>query len=124
MSNQRPVNLDLGSLKYPPMAIASILHRISGVVLFLLLPLMLYFLSLSLQTAASFEQLQVTLASVYCKLLLWAFSAALIYHILAGIRHVLMDVGLGEQLSTARRSAMTVIILAVISTIGLGIWIC
>ena len=106
------------------MAIASILHRISGVVLFLLLPMMLYFLNLSLHSAASFEQLQITLASVYCKLLLWVFSAALVYHILAGIRHVLMDAGLGEALGTARRSAMAVIILAVVLSIGLGMWIC
>lgn len=123
MNDQRPINLDLSSLKFPPMAIVSILHRISGVVLFLFLPIMLYFLGLSLHSATSFEQLHITLANGYCKLLLWVFSAALMYHILAGIRHLLMDIGWGEQLNSARRNATIVIILAGILAILLGVWI-
>jgi len=123
VNHNRPVNLDLGSLKYPPMAISSILHRISGVVLFLLLPVMLYFLNLSLQSGASFDQLQIVLARPHYKLLLWVFSAALIFHILAGIRHLLMDVGFGEGLTSGKQSAVTVIALAAILTIFLGIWI-
>ena len=123
MNNKRPVNLDLGSLKYPPMAIASILHRISGLVLFLLLPVMLYFLQCSLVSKESFDELQATLTSPYYRLLLWIFSVALIYHVLAGIRHLLMDIGVGEQLGVGRQSANIVIILAIICTIFLGIWI-
>ena len=123
MNNKRPVNLDFGSLKYPPMAIASILHRISGLVLFLLMPMMLYFLSLSLPSAESFDQLQTLLTRPYHKLLLWVFSAALIYHILAGIRHLLMDMGIGEQVGVGRQTANIVIILAIILIIFLGLWI-
>ena len=124
VNHQRPVNLDLGSLKCPPMAIASILHRISGLVLFLLLPIMMYFLSVSLHSLSAFDQLQVLLTKPWCKLLLWAFSAALIYHLLAGFRHILMDTGFGEELIVARRSAVVVIVLAIILTIFLGVWIC
>jgi succinate dehydrogenase / fumarate reductase cytochrome b subunit len=123
VNQKRPVNLDLGSLKYPPMAIASILHRISGLVLFLLLPFMLYFLSLSLRSAESFDKLQTLLSCSYSKLLLWVFSAALIYHLLAGIRHMLMDIGFGEQVNVGRSSAIFVIVLAIILTILLGVWI-
>ena len=123
MNKKRPVNLDLGTLKFPAMAIASILHRISGMVLFLLLPLMIYFLSVSLASAESFASLQVTLASPYCKVLLWAFSAALIYHLLAGFRHLLMDFGVGEHLEAGRFSAVFVIACSVILIIFLGIWI-
>ena len=123
VNQKRPVNLDLSSLKYPPMAIVSILHRISGLVLFLLLPMMLYFLSLSLRSAASFDDLQTILACAYTKLLLWVFSSALIYHVMAGIRHMLMDLGWGEQLVTGRRSAVTLIILSIILTVLLGVWI-
>lgn len=124
MNNKRPVNLDLGSLKYPPMAIASILHRISGILLFLLMPMMLYFLDLSLRSAESFDHLQKVILSPCCKFLLWAFGAAMIYHILAGIRHLLMDLGFGEQLTAGRKSAVTVIVLAIILIIflGLRIW--
>jgi succinate dehydrogenase / fumarate reductase cytochrome b subunit len=123
VNHQRPVNLDLSTLKFPPMAIASILHRISGMALFLLLPLMMFFLSRSLQSPESFAALQVQLTSPYCKGLLWAFSTALIYHILAGFRHMIMDIGFGEQLATARRSAIALIALAILLTLCLGVWI-
>ncbi len=123
VNQKRPVNLNLATMKYPSMAIASILHRLSGLVMFLLMPVMLYFLSQSLLSAESFDRLQTTLACPLCKLILWAFSTALIYHVLAGIRHMLMDLGLGEHLETGRRSATFVIILAIILAIFLGIWI-
>ncbi len=123
VNQHRPVNLDLVSLKFPPMAIASILHRISGLILFLLLPFMLYFLNASLQSSLSFNRLQALLTNPSYKLILWAFSAALVYHLLAGFRHMFMDIGIGEQLAIARRSAITVIMLAIILTIALGVWI-
>ena len=123
MKQQRPVNLDLRSLHYPPMAIASILHRISGLILFLLLPVILYFFSLSLDSVATFDKLRTLWQSPFNKLILWGFSSALFYHIFAGFRHMAMDIGFAEDLPTARRTAILVIVLAVISTILLGIWI-
>ena len=122
-NHHRPVNLDLGSLKFPPMAIASILHRISGLVLFILLPIMMYFLSESLHSLLSFDNLQLLLSKPSIKLLLWGFSAAMIYHLLAGFRHILMDIGFGEQLAVARYSAITIMLLAFILVILLGVWI-
>ena len=121
MNKKRPVNLDLGSLKYPPMAIASILHRISGLGLFLLMPLMLYFLSLSLHSVDSFDRLQTMLAHPGYKMVLWVFGSAFIYHVAAGIRHLLMDVGVGEHLGASRQSAKMVIIFAMIAIVFLGI---
>lgn len=123
MNQKRPINLDLGTMKFPAMAIASILHRISGLVLFLLLPFMLYCLDLSLKSAESFVNLHILLTNPFWKLCLWAFAAALVYHLLAGIRHLIMDLGYGEALCAGRRSAVLVIVLAVILTILLGIWI-
>ncbi|CAM2920736.1 succinate dehydrogenase, cytochrome b556 subunit [Legionella worsleiensis] len=123
MNKKRPVNLDLGTLKFPPMAISSILHRISGVLLFILLPIMLYILGLSLQSEESFIQMKSMISSPFYKLVLWAFSASLAYHILAGIRHIIMDMGFGEHLESSRRTSIMVIILSVILTIILGIWI-
>lgn len=119
--HKRPINLDLASFSYPPMVIASILHRISGVVLFLLLPVMLYFFSLSLQSSVSFTQLQSKLAEPGYKFLLWAFGAALIYHVLAGIRHIVMDCGFCESLGAGRRSAQVVIVFALILMLGFGV---
>jgi len=123
VNNNRPVNLDLMTMKFPPMAIASILHRISGIVLFLLMPFVLYFLEWSLISSEAFMQVTFTLKQLHWAFLLWALGTALIYHFLAGIRHMLMDVGLGEHLESGRRSAMTVIVLTAVLSILLGIWI-
>lgn len=110
-------------MKFPPMAIASILHRLSGIVLFILLPVMIFLLGQSLQSEELFNQSKIKLANPGYKLILWAFCVALAYHILAGIRHMIMDLGCGESLSAGRRTSILVIVLAVISTIFLGIWI-
>lgn len=123
MNKKRPVNLDLSTLKFPVMAIASILHRISGIMLFLLMPLMLYFLKLSLAGEQSFADLQITLSSPFLKLALLVFCASLIYHALAGFRHLFMDMGFGEHLAAARATSVFVIVSSVILTIFLGIWI-
>ncbi len=123
MNSKRPINLDLASLKFPPMAIASILHRISGVLLFLLLPLILYMLNLSLKSTGSFSELHDFLVSPVSKLALWIFLSSLVYHVLAGVRHIISDFGVGEDLETARRGALVVIILATLITLLLGIWI-
>lgn len=105
------------------MAIASILHRISGVVLFVLLPIMLCIFSESMQSEQAFAQVKTWLAQPAYKMVVWAFGAAMIYHLLAGIRHLLMDMGFGEHLESGRRSAVLVIILAIILSIFLGFWI-
>lgn len=123
MNNQRPVNLDLATIKFPPMAIASILHRISGIVLFVLLPVMLYFLDLSLRTAETFAKLQAWMLHPSVKFVVWAFLAAYIYHLLAGIRHMMMDMGCGESLQAGARTAKVVIVVSALLTILLGIWI-
>jgi succinate dehydrogenase / fumarate reductase cytochrome b subunit len=124
VNDKRPINLDLTSLKYPPMAIVSILHRISGLVLFLLMPVMLYLLSLSLHSTESFTHLQTLLLKPSYKFLLWVFSISLVYHLLAGIRHMIMDLGYGEELGAGRISATIIIIAAFILAIFLGIWLC
>tara|TARA_Y100001934_G_C12317835_1_gene758480 strand:+ start:1132 stop:1506 length:375 start_codon:yes stop_codon:yes gene_type:complete len=123
VNKKRPVNLDLTTLSFPPMAIASILHRISGVVLFVLLPVIGYFFYLSLESAANFAVLQNYMQKIPIKLLLIAFISALTYHLLAGIRHILMDLGLGEHLHASRNSALMTIIASAILSIGLGIWL-
>ena len=123
MNKKRPVNLNLIRMKYPPMAIASILHRISGVILFLLLPIMLFIFGQSLQSEESFMQVKTLLTHSCYKVMVWVFGASLIYHLLAGIRHLLMDMGFGEHLNTGRRSAVLVIVLAIILAIFLGIWL-
>lgn len=110
-------------MHFPVMAIASILHRLSGVALFFLLPFMLYFLHLSLQSPESFAYLGTLLTRSCYQMLVWVFLAALVYHLLAGCRHLLMDMNIGEELSTGRWSAYLVIISSFILVLLLGVWI-
>lgn len=123
VKQKRPVNLDLTSLRYPPMAIASILHRISGVLLFLLVPFLLYWLHLSLSSEAAFTEVQSLLAKPSHKMLLWLIASAFIYHGFAGIRHLIMDIGFGEGLKAGRISAISIIVLSIISITSLGLWL-
>lgn len=121
MNKKRPINLNLTTLRYPPMAIVSILHRISGIGIFLLLPLMLFSLSLSLHSADSFFQARVILTESPYRWGFFVFGAAMIYHVIAGIRHVIMDMGFGESLCAARFSAITVMLLSFLLILFLGI---
>lgn len=122
-ASQRPVFLNLWRIKFPMPAIISILHRISGVVIFLGLPLLLYLLSQSLNSQDSFDHLITLTATPGMKWALWIVCAAVIVHFLAGIRHLFMDIGWGESLYVARRSAYVVATAAALIIILLGVWI-
>lgn len=123
MKSDRPINLQLTTLKFPPMAIVSILHRLSGVILFVAIPCLLYMLDCSLRSEQSFLRLKQWLGAWPVKLLLWLLLSALFYHFIAGVRHLIMDLGWGESLSSGRRSALSVICLAVLSAILVGVWL-
>jgi succinate dehydrogenase / fumarate reductase cytochrome b subunit len=105
------------------MAITSIMHRLSGIAVFLLLPFMLYLLQQSLHSPESFASLQTCIQSNFVKFLIWGFISALFYHFMAGVRHMIGDMGYGESVDTARKTAVVLLVLTVISTIGFGVWI-
>jgi len=123
VNKKRPVNLDLTTIKFPLPAIVSILHRISGVILFLLIPVLLWILNNSLFSENSFDTVQAYANTWGIKLLIVFSMTALVYHVFAGIRHLLMDTGWGETLPAARRSSKIVIVATVIVMILLGMWI-
>lgn len=123
MNSERPVNLDLTKFHFPPMAIVSILHRIAGVVLFLYVPVIIGLLYKSLSSPADFQATIALLHNPGMGFVMWIFLCALFYHIIAGMRHLLMDFGVGESLCVARASAYTVFILAIISFILAGVWV-
>jgi succinate dehydrogenase / fumarate reductase cytochrome b subunit len=123
VKQKRPVYLNLTQIRFPIPAIISILHRMSGVLLFLLLPLFLWLLSQSLHSADSFSAVQDTFASPVLRFFVWVMLSSLAYHLIAGIRHLLMDAGIGETLKGARLSSYLVLFLAIISILLLGIWL-
>ena len=123
MKDNRPVNLNLATFKWPITAISSILHRISGVLLFLAVPFCLWALEKSLSSKAEFNQVKQLLQGNFPKLILWAILSLLTYHIIAGFRHLLMDAGIGESLEGGVAGSQIVIVLGVLSAAGLGVWI-
>lgn len=123
MRASRPVFLNLLRIRLPIPGIVSIFHRISGVVIFLGLPLLLYLLHQSLQSQERFDQLLNTVAHPEMKLILWILLAAITWHVLAGIRHLLMDMGIAESLKGGRASAIMVMILSGLIILLLGVWL-
>ncbi len=123
MKNQRPKNLNLLTIRQPIPAVVSILHRISGVILFLVIPVLLWGLSLSLSSEQSFHDLQLTMSSPWIKFFLWCFLAAFLYHLVAGIRHLFMDAGCGEELKSGRLTATLTIVITLILIALAGIWL-
>lgn len=123
MNKNRPVNLDISTINLPVAALVSILHRVSGVVLFAVVALLLYMLSASLESEQGFAKVAAAFDSTPAKLVLWAGLAALIYHLAAGIRHLLMDMGIGESLEGGRRSAVVVLAVSAVLILLVGVWL-
>jgi len=120
----RPKNLNLFTIHFPIPAIVSILHRVSGVLLFFMIPLLLWGLYLSLRSEQDFDMVHAFITiSTLMKLIIWGFLAAFIYHFIAGIRHLLMDMHIGEDLKGGRIASFITIVLSVILITLLGIWI-
>jgi succinate dehydrogenase / fumarate reductase cytochrome b subunit len=123
VNDKRPVNLDLTTIRFPITAIVSITHRISGVILYAGIAVLLWMLQASLQSEASFNQLKEVLSNPLVEFIVWATLAALAYHLVMGVRHMIMDLGYGESLQGGRRGAQVAIVCAVILIILAGVWI-
>ena len=121
--DNRPVNLNLFKFHFPIMAIVSVVHRITGVVIFLLIPLLLYTLHASLISLESFANLQKNLGHSFSKVIILAILACAIYHLFAGIRHLVMDLGWGEGKTVGRVTAWLVILLSIVAVVLLGVWL-
>lgn len=121
----KPVYLNLFAFKFPITAIASFLHRISGVILFLLIPLFLKLLQNSLYSANSFDKYcNVISNNLGIKFIVWLCLLALVYHLAAGIRHLIMDAGYGESKKSATISSYALFFGMAIFSIILGLRLC
>jgi len=120
MKNPRPVYLDLLRIRQPLPALISIAHRISGVLLFLAIPLVLNTWQASLESPESFRALQ---DSPSLNLGLFFLCVAYAYHLLAGLRFLLLDLHWGLTLKSARFSSWLVLGSTALCTVLLGIWL-
>lgn len=121
-SGTRPVYLDVFRIHLPLAGWVSILHRVSGALLFVTIPLGVWAFSDSLDNAAGFQRLADMLSHPSAKLLLllliWAFS----HHWFAGLRHLALDVHLGVRLHQARLSSVLVLLLSALVTLLAAWW--
>ena len=124
--NSRPINVGIGDLvsfKWPITAISSITHRVAGVVLFIGVAFMLYALDLSLSSEQGFISLKEMMVSPLGKLITWGLLSALGYHFVAGIKHLLMDMGVGETLEGAQFAVKTTLFFSAVLIALAAIWV-
>lgn len=119
-AKKRPKHLDLMVIRLPLPGIVSILHRISGVGLFLMLPVILWLFQASLTSPESFAEFKAIASNFFVKLiflgLIWAYA----HHFCAGIRFLLLDLHVGLDLAPARFSSK--LVLAVSIPVALLVW--
>ncbi len=105
---KRPKNLDLTTIRLPLPGKVSILHRVSGVGLFLFLPVLLWLFSASLGSADTFAAFRSVFSSLPAKVVLAGLLWAFVHHFCAGIRFLLLDLHIGIEKEPARKSAAVV----------------
>lgn len=110
-SPARPKHLDLLRIRFPVGAVLSAGHRASGLLLFLLTPLFIWLFSRSLGGPEGFDEVVALFAAPLVRVALFVALWALVHHLLAGLRFLVMDLGVGETRSRARQSAWLVFIL-------------
>lgn len=116
----RPVFLEIPNIRLPIPGIVSILHRISGVILFVMLPVLLYLLSGTLSRESAFETYRAIVSNPLVKLILIGVLWAYLHHFLAGIRFLFLDAHKGLELNTARNTAKLAFTAALVLTVILG----
>lgn len=123
MQTKRPRNINPLSIQLPIGAFVSISHRLSGILVFLLIPFLLWALQLSLISPEGFNVLKDHLQTPVYKVIAILAAAGLIFHLLAGFRHILMDLHIGESRRAGRFSAKLVIGLSLLLVILVAYWL-
>jgi succinate dehydrogenase / fumarate reductase cytochrome b subunit len=123
VNDNRPKNLELSTIRFPLPAITSILHRISGVFIFAGVAVLLWLLGESLSSPEGFARTAQWLDMPLVKLVVWAIVAGLLYHLVAGVKHLVMDLGVGETLTGAQTGARLVLIVSIIAIVLAGVWL-
>jgi succinate dehydrogenase / fumarate reductase cytochrome b subunit len=122
MTTNRPVFLEVWRIRLPIPAVVSILHRVSGVLMILAIPVMTALFASALSGPQGFAAAAAFLAHPLVKLALLLLGWALLHHLFAGIRYLIIDTGFGVDRPSARKSAWTALSAAlVVAVIGGGV---
>jgi succinate dehydrogenase / fumarate reductase cytochrome b subunit len=111
----------LATYRLPAAGLVSILHRVSGVLLFLMLPVLLWLFELSLMSEISFERLREVAGNWFVRLLLLGVIWAILHHLVAGVRYLTLDIHIGVEKDPARRSAVAVFAVSLLLTLIAGL---
>lgn len=120
MNNSRPKFLDLRLIRLPLPGLISILHRVSGALLFLALPFLLWALQYSLRSIETYTALAHLLGHPLSKLVLLLVLWALAHHFCAGLRFLAIDLGTGVKIRHARTSGKWVLVVSLALTAVAG----
>ena len=120
-ARKRPKFLALHQIRLPLPGIVSILHRVSGAGLFLMLPLLLWLFDRRLGSPVAYDAYRDVVSNPLVKIVLFGLRWAYLNHFCAGIRFLLLDVHVGVDLEPARRSSMVVLIVSIVLTLAIGV---
>lgn len=122
MRKERPVNLQLNTIHFPLTAIVSIMHRLSGLFLIAIIAFALWIFEFSMSSEQNFNYwVSHFMHTFWGGFLLWLFLVGFIYHFVAGVRHLLMDIGWGESLRGGRLGARLVLLAWLVISVLFGI---
>lgn len=120
MTTSRPVFLQLTQIKLPISALVSILHRISGVIMILSIPVFAVLFAQALSSPEGFAASAAFLHYPLTELALFVLGWAVLHHLFTGIRYVIIDLGIGVELPVARKTGWTVLVSALVVTVIAG----
>ena len=120
MKTDRPVNLNLFTISFPFVAIVSITHRITGVALFVGIGFALYALQIALASPQGFAEAQALLKTPLAIFIFVGLLFVMVFHVLAGLKHLMLDFHMGDTFDAARNGAVFVAVGSVVVTAVLG----
>ena len=117
----RPKYLNLTQIRMPVTAVVSIMHRASGAVLFVALPLMLWWWQISLTSMDTFAAFRTMASHGLVKLVLLGLLWGYLHHLCAGLRHLALDLNLATELASARLTSVLVLVVSITLTVVTGV---
>jgi succinate dehydrogenase / fumarate reductase cytochrome b subunit len=120
MTTNRPVFLELWRIHLPVPGVVSILHRVSGVLLVLSLPMLAWLFAAALAGPEGFASAAAFVGHPLVQLALLVMAWALLHHLIAGLRYLLIDLGIGVDRPAARRSAWSALVAALLLTLAVA----
>lgn len=119
-NNNRPIFLNLFKIHLPVTAVVSVAHRLTGIVLFMLIPVLIYLLDLSLEGPEGFNRVRHLSESPLWHAAIILAGWFLAHHFFAGIRYLLIDIDIGVSAVASRRGAWLVLAASIITVLIMG----